>query len=133
MEFAQNTEDAHTLEASIDFVGAVAQPIARELLLEYLESEAGQSNRGAAAALATQRLPHDARVDEVLSGVLFDYAEGSSWEARVESARYFSADVEESDIPALRKLLNEMASLDPDKRVRNFVTHTLKKLDQREK
>ena len=133
MEFAQNTEDAHTLEAAIDFVGAVAQPIARELLLEYLESEAGQANRGAvAAALATQRLPHDTRIDEVLSGALFDYAEGNSWEARVEAARYFSADVETADIPALRKLLNEMASLDPDKRVRNFVTHALKKLDQRE-
>lgn len=131
MEFAQNTEDAHTLEAAIDFVGAVAQPIARELLLECLESEAGQANRGAvAAALATQRLPHDARIDEVLSGSLFDYAEGSSWEARVEAARYFSADVETADISALRKLLNEIASLDPDKRVRNFVTHTLKKLDQ---
>ena len=133
MEFAQNTEDAPTLEAAIDFVGAVAQPIARELLLEYLESEAGQANRGAVmATLATQRLPHDIRIDEVLSGALFDYAEGSSWEARVEAARYFSADVEEADIPALQKLLNEMASLDPDKRVRNFVTHTLKKLDQRE-
>lgn len=133
MEFAQNTEDAHTLEAAIDFVGAVAQPIARELLLEYWESEAGQANRGAvAAALATQRLPHDARIDEVLSGALFDYAEGNSWEARVEAARYFSADVEAANIPALRKLLDEMASLDPDKRVRNFVTHALKKLDQRE-
>ncbi len=134
MEFAQNTEDAPTLEAAIDFVGAVAQPIARELLLEYLESEAGQANRGAVmAALATQRLPHDTRVDEVLSGALFDYAEGNSWEARVEAARYFSADVEAADISALRKLLNEMVSSDPDKRVRNFVTHALKKLDQRKK
>ena len=85
------------------------------------------------AALATQRLPHDTRIDEVLSESLFDYAEGSSWEARVEAARYFSADVKTADIPALRKLLNEIASLDPDKRVRNFVTHALKKLDQREK